>query len=127
MNISFNMAAFSKPSVTIWTSSHGYNGGFKKILKDLFQSKSDRFEKPLVVSKGSLKMSYNISRKIIKDIKSQSGNPQIHVILLGDNNLRWMKNDANEVLEMFQFLLSRTKDIKKCKIIVGTLIPTLET
>ena len=119
----FNML---RPTVTTWTSSHAHNGDFKKQLKDLFKSKSDRFEKPIVFSKGSLKMSYNISRKIIKDIESQSGNPQIHVILLGDNNLRWLKNDANEVLAMFQFLLSRTKDVRKCKIIVGTLIPTLE-
>ena len=71
-------------------------------------------------------MSFNMAKKIIKDVKSQEGKPQAHVVQLGDNNLRWFENEPEEVMSMFRYLLSQISRIKKCKIIICTLMPTLQ-
>ena len=115
----------AKIPVTVWTSSHAKYGGFKRKIKGLFK-KSNRFEEPIVVYKGGLKMSFNIAKKIIKDVKSQEGKPQAHVVQLGDNNLRWFENEPEEVMAMFHYLLSEVSKIQKCKIIITTLMPTLQ-
>ena len=57
-----------KISITVWSSSHPKYGGFKRKIKESFK-KSIRFEEPVIVYKGGLKMSFNIAKKIIKDIK----------------------------------------------------------
>ena len=115
-----------RPTISIWTSSHDWNGGFRKKIKQVFKEKSDRFQKPVVVSKPSLKMSYNIARKILKYVQAQSPNPQVHVIMLGDNNLRWFHNQPEDVLAMFRFLMAKSSKIQNCKIVITSLIPTLE-
>ena len=70
-------------------------------------------------------MSHNIAKRIVKDVKNQRGQAQIHVILLGDNNLRKNQNQPEDVLTKFKFILSKTNKIKKCKIIDGTLVPSI--
>ena len=85
----------------IGASSHDWNGGFKNKIKQVFKEKSGRFQTPVVISKSSLKMSYNMARKILKDVQAQSPNPQVHVIMLGDNNLRWSHSQPEDVLAMF--------------------------
>ena len=71
-------------------------------------------------------MSFNIAKKIIKDVKSQEGKPQAHVVELGDNNLRGFENKPEEVMAMFSYLLSEVSKIEKCKIIIATLMPTFQ-
>ena len=114
-----------KISITVWSSSHPKYGGFKRKIKESFK-KSIRFEEPVIVYKGGLKMSFNIAKKIIKDVKSQEGKPQAHVVQLGDNNLRWFENKPEEVMAMFRYLLSEVSKIEKCKIIICTMMPTLQ-
>ena len=67
-----------KPTVTIWTSSHDHNGGFKK-MKSLVWS-SNRFEELFFVFKGSLKMFYNIARKILRHQISSWNPPNSYCI-----------------------------------------------
>ena len=115
-----------KPTISICTSSHVWNGGFKNKIKQVFKEKSGRFQTPVVISKSSLKMSYNMARKILKDVQAQSPNPQVHVIMLGDNNLRWSHSQPEDVLAMFRFLLAKSSKIQNCKIVIVSLISTLE-
>ena len=61
------MTIKSKPTITIWRSSLSKHGGLKNKVKDLF-AKSNRFDGPFFVSRGGLKMSFNIAKRIVKEL-----------------------------------------------------------
>ena len=70
-------------------------------------------------------MSFNIAKRIVKDVRNQRGQAQIHVILFGDNNLRRNQNQPEDVLAKFKYILSEANKIQKCTFIVATIFPSI--
>ena len=56
----------------------------------------------------------------------QERKPQIHIIILGDNNLRWEKCKKEDVMKMFRFFVPRARQIPKSRVIIASLIPGIE-
>ena len=59
-------------------------------------------------------MSYDVARLIINnafDLKNM-GKKQCHLVALGSNNIRKWKQEPQRVLEMFEYLMRRTRNIQ---------------
>ena len=110
-----------KINVTIWTSSHG-KGDFRKKIKEVFEN--SKFE-PIVKAKGGLWMSFNLAKAILKDMELKR-RPQIHIIILGDNNLRGERMEKEDVMKIFRFFIARARKIPKSRVILSSLIPSVE-
>ena len=74
-------------------------------------------------------MSYDIARSIFNDAieLEQRQQKQVIGILLGGNNLRKWKQGSNDVLDMFEFLLRKTRKIQGFHLFVATANPSPES
>ena len=95
-------------------------------LQDKFRNQ-ERFVGPEIIAKGGGKLDQEIVSRIIQKAKSLSGKPQLHVVLLGDNNLRHLKQGPDEYLELIQNLLTTLKPIPKCHLVLTSLLPSPPT
>ena len=59
-------------------------------------------------------------------IQKQSPNPQIHILALGDNNLRWFYDDPIDVLLLLRDFLMEARKIENCHVMVCSLLPSIE-
>ena len=85
-----------------------------------------RFHKPRVDAIGSRWMSDNLVETIIANLWQQHPRPQCHVVIMGDNNLRHLEDDWQNVLRMMVNLVYRARDVPNSHVIVSTLMPSLE-
>ena len=71
-------------------------------------------------------MSDQLVNDIINDMEWQHPRPQCHVVIMGDNNLRWLEDDFMDVLTMMTNLVHRARQIPNCHVIISTLMPSIE-
>ena len=95
-------------------------------LQDKFRNQ-ERFVGPEIIAKGGGKLDQEIVSRIIQKAKSLSGTPQLHIVMLGDNNLRHLKQHPDEYLEMIKSLLTALKPIPKCHLVLTSLLPSPPT
>ena len=128
----FNMASSSKSDFVEetpekirhvqWTSSHGqpyhpYQNEMREIL-----SHQTRYVQTPIFNAGRSKIRQSLVDEILEDVHAWSGQPQVHVIIVGANNLR-EGQEAPEVVQHFTRLLKATSTVKRCFVIVVSFIP----
>ena len=64
--------------------------------------------------------------KIVRNIKENTPAPQIHVIILGDNNLRSGKEIPYDVIGFFNILIQETRTVPSLQLVFSTAVPMIE-
>ena len=66
------------------------------------------------------------AEEILKEMESQSPCPQINVLVMGDNDLRWLLVEPETLYKIYrQFLLAASK-LPNSRVILSTLVPSIE-
>ena len=66
------------------------------------------------------------AEEILKYMESQSPRPQIQVLVMGDNDLRWLLVQPARLYNIYrQFLLAASK-VPNSRMILSTLVPSIE-
>ena len=114
--------------LTMWMSSHGcvWNH-FPAALQSIFKTQH-RYSVNLQAESGR-RMSMDMARRISKDIKEMEklNLQQAHIVALGGNNLRWIREKPQDVLDMFEFLMIRNRNVQGLELIIASLIPSPES
>ena len=67
-----------------------------------------------------------LAEEILKYMESQSPCPQINVLVMGDNDLRWFHVQPKELYNIYrQFLMAASK-VPNSRVILSTLVPSIE-
>ena len=80
-----------KAHVVLWGSSHfAARHHFSKFFEEEWQQQNlDKFFSPVLdFSVGGKKLDQQTVNRITNWVDSHSGEPQVHIVTLGDNNLR---------------------------------------
>ena len=64
--------------------------------------------------------------QILVDMNQISPRPQVHIVVLGDNNFRNLTYDPVEVLEWLHNFMIEARQIPKSRVLVCSLIPSIE-
>ena len=64
-------------------------------------------------------MTNHLADDIIADMKRQAPNPQVHVLVLANNDFNFFK------FQIINFL-AEAREIEKCRIIVASILPSIE-
>ena len=71
-------------------------------------------------------MTKMFAEEILKYMESQSPCPQINVLVMGDNDLRWLHVQPEDLYNIYrQFLLAASK-VPNSRMILSTLVPSIE-
>ena len=66
------------------------------------------------------------AEEILKYMESRSPCPQINVLVMGDNDLRWLLVEPETLYKIYrQFLLAAFK-LPNSRVILSTLVPSIE-
>ncbi len=109
----------------IWASSHGrpkYQVG--EFLKAEMAAQN-RYSRPEWDWQGGRKITQGLVNQIKSDMDLRSGSPQVHVLILGTNNLREGNSPAH-VSGLFKQVLAHSGIIPKCRVIVVGLLPSVK-
>ena len=114
---------FSK--LILWTSSHGKDHHYLPFwLEKRFKYSS--FSKPKIEAISGGRITYSLVHEISCKAIKLSPQPQIHVVIYGDNNLRPNRRDSEEIfdtLQYFRLLISNFSNFPNCHLIIASLIP----
>ena len=114
-------------SFTTYTSSHGKpNRYLKKCLEEEFRGNFNFFW-PQMFANGSQKLNQEMIEMIVSDALTKCPKPQISVLLLGDNNLRYCEESVNSFISKCYQLISRFASITNSVIVFCSIIPSPET
>ena len=104
-----------------WTSSHGKpHHPFQNEMRHVLSHQA-RYDQTPIFNFQS-KISESLVEEILEDVHAWSGQPQVHVLIVGGNNLR-EGQEAPEVVKLFTRLLKATSTVKRCFVIVVSFIP----
>ena len=104
-----------------WTSSHGKpHHPFQNEMRHVLSHQA-RYDQTPIFNFQS-KISESLVEEILEDVHAWSGQPQVHVLVVGANNLR-EGQEAPEVVQHFTRLLKVTSTVKRCYVIVCSFIP----
>ena len=118
--------------VDLHTSSHGLKPTYHrpkrylpKKLRDTFKTQQ-KFLIPTIIAEGGQKFDENIVEEMVRSAKTKSfeGQPQVKILLLGDNNLRRLKEDPNDYIQLVKNLVHEFKNIEKCHLVLTSLLPS---
>ena len=115
-----------KPSVTVWTSSHGSSNRYLRNFTKNFFNRQSRFQSPWFDSVPGRKMTPDLVTDILNDIRQRAPHPQLHLLMMGDNNLRHSKEDPREVSRMLMDIVNEARNYQRAYVIVSTLMPSIE-
>jgi lysophospholipase L1-like esterase len=113
-------------SLNIWASSHASeHHGLPELLSDIMNDQS-RYQAPVFDAKGGRKIDSGIVEVIKDDMTNRSGNPQVHVIILGTNNIR--KGETPQlVFDYFSQIFQHCAGIPKAHVVFVGLLPSPKT
>ena len=78
-------------------------------------------------AKKSQKLNEEIIQIMCQDALSKCPSPQVHLLLLGDNNLRHGKESVDSFITKCNQIVSKFSSISNCHLILSALIPSPET
>ena len=113
--------------IDILSSSHGLK--FRHLpyyVKRAFRRQGFKF-RPKVIGRSGLKISDSIVDEFTSKAISHYPNPYILFVLLGDNNMRPNRKNAEhcfETLEFFERLIKNFSNFSHCKLVIGSIIPS---
>ena len=71
-------------------------------------------------------MTDDLAMEIMDNIRQQSPRPQLHLLMLGDNNLRHLEDDPRMVSRRLLDVVTMAKDVPGAVVMVSTLMPSIE-
>ena len=71
-------------------------------------------------------MTEYFAQEILNEMRRLEPAPQIHILIMGDNNLRWFQNEPEEILNIYTNFLNQARQIPKSHVIISTLMPSIE-
>ena len=80
----------------------------------------------MVRARGGQPITQQRLNDILTDMRRIHPRPQVHVLVLGDNNFRKMEYDPVQVLGWLQNFLNEARTIEKSHVSVCTLLPSIE-
>ena len=80
----------------------------------------------MIKARGSRQMTENFAQEILNEMNRLQPSPQVHVLIMGDNNLRWFEDDPAHILDIYMNFLSQAKQIPKSHVIISSLLPSIE-
>ena len=113
-------------SLSIWASSHGCAHHHLPAAVQSYLEGQSRYEKPTFDAMGGRKINSAIIIKIVEDRNQKRGSCQVHVVILGSNNLR-RGQKPQEVMSHFVSLFDQIKDVKDLHIVASGVFPSPET
>ena len=112
----------SQVMVTVWGDSHvGKFHHLPEEFTDQLASLS-KFSIPKFNAKGGAKIDFSLVQDILSCIKAKSGQPQIHILLIGGNNIT-QKQESHQICELFEQVLSEASCHQFCFIVLGSIVP----
>ena len=116
-------------SVKLWADSHGTDyHHLPAILLSLFRGTNfSRFSAPEIDALGGRKITPNIVGKIIGDmnLRSGSGQPQVHVVFLGSNNIRRGSN-PQEIIPLLRRIADHAIKMCHTHVVFCAALPGIE-
>ena len=113
--------AKEKTKVTIWSSSHcAQKRKFPIYLQNLWSSQ-DKFESPVINATGGQRLTATLTSQIVDSIKSSENKPNVHVLILGDNDLRYGES-VKTLIERFEQIIEQASSVSNCFVIICSLI-----
>ena len=113
-----------------WSSSHGTPGpNDERHLRELIENEFEgslRFLRPVMNAVGGRRLTHGVINMILQDAHSRAG-PQIHVILLGDNNLRDGMESVDSFIEKCHHLVQGFSQLQKCQLVLVSILPCPKT
>ena len=117
--------------IYLWTSSHGCDHRWLPDEMDEVFAYSDFDnpdipQSPEIIAKSGLKISHDLVHLITNKAISTFPRPQIHFVLLGDNNLRPNRDGAEEcvdTLKYFEQLVKNFSNFSNCRLVICSIIP----
>jgi lysophospholipase L1-like esterase len=113
-------------ALKITASSHGtvYHG-LPEVFSDIMKDQS-RYQAPVFDAKGGRKIDSGIVDVIKEAMTSRSGTPQVHVLILGTNNIR-RGESPQLVLHYFSQVIQHCVTIPKAHVVLVSLLPSPQT
>ena len=114
-------------NIDVLSSSHGLE--FRNLpyhVKTAFCGSGFKF-RPKVIGRSGLKISDSIVDEFSSKAISHYPNPYILFVLLGDNNMRPNRKNAEdcfETLEFFERLIKNFSNFSHCKLVISSIIPS---
>ena len=113
-----------KKIIKIWASSHGApHHHLPDILESNFDT-TERYEAPIIEAKPGGHMTYALADSIVEDVKSRIPQKQLHVCLVGGNNLRRHQDTPRNLLHRFRYLTNQVAPIQGAHLLLCSLIPS---
>ena len=110
-----------KAKVTIWSSSHcAPKRKFPVYFQNLFLNQN-RFNTPIINAIGGQRLTSSLTDKIVDSIRNSENTQDIHVLILGDNDLRH-ETTIKSIIENFEKITEYASFKPNCVIIVCSLI-----
>ena len=113
--------------IFIHTSSHGlYHRHLPKALKRVFHRHSP-FIRPKIYAKSGQRITEEVVHKITLKAIEIHPRPQIHFVLLGDNNLRPNRRDCEDcfdTLPLFRDLVKNFSNFGNCRLVLCSILPS---
>ena len=105
----------------VWGSSHctNYRNFPNEFEAQLIHQR--RYLRPIIHAKGGQKLDSQITSKIINTIQANQNKPSVHLIILGDNNLR-ADQTIKQVLQQFELIIHEINQNRNSYLIISGLI-----
>ena len=76
---------------------------------------------------GSRRLTHDVINMILQDAYSHRSGPQIHVIILGDNNLRYGMESVDSFIGKCHHLVQGFSQLQKCHLVLVSILPCPKT
>ena len=113
--------------VKLWQSSYGVEERkMPKYSSEAFESQQ-KFKNPEINAKPGRELDYKLINYIIYNMKQHIDEKQVHLLCLGDNNLRNESDTLDEFFKKIDDLVTKFLVIKNCVLVLVSMLPSLPT
>ena len=107
------------------TSSHGLRY-LSQCFEEVFEP-SFKYACPEVDAESNRKLTGDVVDEMVAFAKRREPENQLHLMGLGDNNLRRLKEDPKEFLRLVEALVVGMSEIRNCHLVLIGLLPSKES
>ena len=86
-----------------------------------------RFECPTMIAERCQRLNQDVIDQIIENAEAKCPDPQFHILLLGDNNLRYGSEPVDSYIRKCERLAYSLERIPNCQLVLTSVIPSLKT
>ena len=87
---------------------------------------SSRFAIPVVNAVGGQKITDVKLNEILLDMHRIFPKPQVHIVVLGSNNFRFLQDDPKVILNLVSDFMIEARKIRNCRTMFSSLVPSVK-